>query len=261
MASKLQGLRDALGLVATPGRLEAVGQGAFGAGDEIGAALQGLLSKANGGEFGETYRQARTENRDILDRQRAAEPYLTPAIEAVSGAVATAPLAGAKLLTSLKDVGTLAQMGGGAVRSGIPHLMKAVAPVGALFGAGGSRGESLGEVAGDAAVGAAEAAGTAGVLKGGANAALKMPAVRNVVAKMARKATNSKIRGMMDEGGDVIEELEWTPGTQRQILDIGKAQHQAATRTATPSSLASTRAEGALVPELAATVAGRLRRR
>jgi hypothetical protein len=143
---------------ATPTRADAAlagiqNLGSFGWGDELGAALQGGLAKLYGtGEYGETYRQARDENR----RQSAAAKEAHKGVYYASGL----PFA---LAASAALPGFKAAQGAGL---GMRALVGAAngALQGGLAGAGESEADTLGGVAKDAGVGAALGGGVGGVL-------------------------------------------------------------------------------------------------
>ncbi len=130
MASRFQRIREAL--APTPdatdeeiqGRTAAFGNGAaLGTGNRLGAGLQAGMAAVSGGDPKETYDAALTENRDILNRQRAREPKRTLALEVLGGTPAamamTAGAPAAPLLTRLRTamntggkLGLLAGAGG-----------------------------------------------------------------------------------------------------------------------------------------------------
>lgn len=143
--------------------------GTFGWGDEMGAALQGALAKATGtGEFGETYRQARGENRRESAAARKEHPgYYYGA--GLPGAVATSAVLPAFKAAQGAGLGMrlLAGLGNGAVQGG-------------LAGGGDSEADTLGGVAKDAGVGALAGGVVGGALPvvGAAGKALVRGAVK-----------------------------------------------------------------------------------
>jgi hypothetical protein len=139
------------------GRTEALGNGlALGAGSRLGAAMQAGFAGLSGGDVGDTYNRALTENRDILDRQRAAEPKATLALEAAGGIPSAIATGGAAALGAR---GTMLARLAAAAKTGAKY--------GGFSGALGSRGDagSLRQAA-DAGVGtlAGAALGSAGEL-------------------------------------------------------------------------------------------------
>ncbi len=152
--------------------------GTFGWGDELGAAIQGGLAKAAGtGDYGETYRQARGENRAETKAAKEAHPgaYYAAGLPAAIAAGAAMPALKAGQGASLL-VRALYGAGSG------------VLP-GAIAGAGESQADTLGGVAKDAGVGGLLGAG-AGVAGAGLGA-LGQRAVRGAASideAVARKA-------------------------------------------------------------------------
>ncbi len=150
--------------------------GAFGWGDEIGGAMQGGLAKLTGtGDFGETYRHARDENRAESKAAKAAHPaaYYAAGIPAAVAASLAIPVAKAAQGASLGARALYSAANGAAL--------------GGLNAAGDSDADSIGGVAKDAgkgallggAVGGALPVGWAGLrgLFGGAAAPLESVAI------------------------------------------------------------------------------------
>lgn len=127
--------------------------GSFGFGDELGAGLQAVLARATGtGDFGDTYRRARDENRAESKAARDAHPvaYYAAGLPAAVGASLALPAfkaaQGAPLLLR-----ALAGAGNGLVQ-------------GVIAGAGDSEADTLGGVAKDAGIAGAMGAGVGSVL-------------------------------------------------------------------------------------------------
>lgn len=131
-----------------------VGQlGSFGFGDEIGAAGQALAMKLSGkGEFGETYRQARDENRAEDKAAAKAHPGFYYGAGAPVAAVASLPLQAVRLG---EGAALLTRAVGGGINAGA---------LGALSGAGSSEAETAGGVVGDTAIGGVGGAALGGAL-------------------------------------------------------------------------------------------------
>lgn len=111
------------------GRVEALGNGlALGWGSRMGAGIQAGLAKATGGDAGRTYDTALRENREILDREHAAEPIRSNVLEAIG----TVPsmIATRGLGTAARGAGFLGRMS---------QALQIGGKMGALMGAGGSR--------------------------------------------------------------------------------------------------------------------------
>jgi hypothetical protein len=180
--------------------------GTLGWGDELGAALQGALAKATGtGEFGETYRQARGENRHESAAAKAAHPGY------YYGAGAPAALASSIAMPGLK-----AAQGAGL---GLRALVGAGngALQGAVAGAGDSEAETAGDVAKDALKGGA-LGGTVGAVlpvAGGAARAL----LRGVVKPSA--AAQELARLGVDTSKLTLGQLN-PEGAMAQIEEAGQ---------------------------------------
>lgn len=167
--------------------------GSFGWGDEAGAALQGLLMKATGkGNFGETYRQARDENRTEAKAARELNPvpYYVAGVPAgmassAFGAIEAAPAAA--LLTRA--------LAGGATG----------AAQGALAGAGDSEANTAGGVAGDATKGGL-LGGTVGTALPYAGALLKRALARpaNAVGNWLKEKAIDQGRRVLTNGADSL---------------------------------------------------------
>jgi hypothetical protein len=191
-------------------RLEAVGQGAFGFGDEIGATLQGILGKAHGQDFGDTYNQALAENRDLLHREYQAEPGRAAALSTLSSIPFT--LAAGNLGATRQaagDIGLAARMGGTPLKAGLTQAAIAGAPVGAAFGAGTSEARQLPELARDTLAGGAVGALTSMGTRAAANAASNIPALQRLAANLAKNRLFGKIQEVSKANGwdgPVLEE-------------------------------------------------------
>lgn len=200
----------------TPSELESFGRAALeGASlsfdDELGAGLQAALAKLSGGDFTDTYEQARYENRDEKHRARAANPKsyvagnLTGAVFSPANAL-TAGLAGAPASTMVAS--GLAQGGLAAIGANenpdtlIPEVMMGAG----LGGAVGAAAPEVGRVVKETVLPAAEATSNA---------------ARTLAGWMALKATGatgSNFRNIAKNAGhDVDRPIE----VGLELLDRG----------------------------------------
>lgn len=143
----------------------------FGFGDEMRGAVQGGLAAAQGGNFGDTYKQTVDQSRAELDAQRRAHPIASFASE-VAGAVPTSLLAGGSQLAGRGATLLGRALSGGAVG----------AAQGALYGAGTGEGNIQDRVPG----------AIAGGLTGGALSAAA-PYLGNAAQKIAQRAQQGQI--------------------------------------------------------------------
>lgn len=209
------------------GRLAAYGQGAtMGYGDELGAQGQEDLESLTSGspKAGTLIRaglsaltpagpilgmmgtegdpEALKYNRTEIADERKAEPKVATALEVMGSLPTAAALGGGGAArTAAQDLGIAARTAGGSLgqrlMGGVAHAAKEALVPGAVYGSG--QGESpLGRLAGGAG-GAALAAGGAGLLRGGANAAMEIPALKSLVAEIARRTLQKRIEAMPAE--------------------------------------------------------------
>ena len=158
--------------------LSGLGQGlTFGFGDELGAAEQAALTKLTGnGDFGETYRKARDENRTENAGFAKAHP----------GAYYPGELAGGAV-TSTFAAPFKAVQGAGLLSRGIAGAGN-LALGGTLAGAGASDAQDPGDIVDDAAKGGAGA-----LALGGAGSLLAKPlgyVAKNTVGKLGSALLN-----------------------------------------------------------------------
>lgn len=187
------------GLVA--GRTEALGNGlALGWGPRLGAGMQAGMAGVSGGNVGDTYNTALKENRQVLDRERKAEPKTATALEVTGGVpttIATSGLgAGAKAAGFINRMRQALNTGGklglftGAGNSehdigSLPHAADTVAG-GVMGGLAGPAVEAVG--------------GGVGKVTGLIRDYLKRPALaalRNeALASIAKSGTGDRIAGL-----------------------------------------------------------------
>jgi hypothetical protein len=226
------------------GRMEAVGQGLYGLGDELGAGLQAALASATPGmDAKETYQQALGENRDILRREHAAEPIKSRMLEIGASVPVMAALPGAKAARlAAQDVGFASQAAQALpLGSGVLSAAKAAAPAGGLWGLGKSEASDLPHLAMDTIMGAGTGALGAAGLRLGTNAATAIPAVRNVFGNLARQAMMRRINPPAP--GTIEEPRDWSPAEITAFLRAG------AKTTPKPSNLAATVGPPGQIPD------------
>jgi hypothetical protein len=216
MAPKFDAIRAALGL--TPGRAEAFAQGGtLGFSDELGAALQALAAKASGtGDFGPTYRQARSENQQIYDREREEEPKTAMALELAGSLplLAASPI-GKEAVTAAEDLGLAARTGGAALSSGVGAAMRSAIPLGFAASLGHSRAdastpEGAFQQQTDLLGGTGLSSLTAGALRLGGNALTRSPETAEFLKDAHRRFLQSKIAKVNADNpfGHVAEDAE-----------------------------------------------------
>ena len=216
------------------GRTEAIAQGPFGFGDEIGAGLQALaaaggkhespMAAAKAGE--DTYKQARFENRDILRKEQEKEPVRAHALEFAASAPLMAAGAPAKAAgLAAKDIGFASKLASSPLSAGVKEAMIAAVPTGAISGLGHSIEKDPLGMAADTAFTAGTAGLGAGVLRGGVNAALRNKAIKALISKMQTKAISNRTGGMAhDPALDATPHDPMAEAMQNARLAKGKAQ-------------------------------------
>ncbi len=220
------------------GRTEAIAQGPFGFGDEIGAGLQAIaaaggkhespMAAAKAGE--DTYKQARFENRDILAKEQEKEPVRAHALEFAASAPLMAAGAPAKAAgMAAKDIGFASKLASSPLGMGVKEAVVAAIPTGAISGLGHSDAADVKGMAKDTATGAGTAALFAGGLRGGLNAALKNKLVKNLVSKMQTKAISNRTGGMaFDPELDTTVHNPAAEEAMENVMTQGKKQLEAA---------------------------------
>lgn len=230
-----QNPHEDLGFVTTPreqgdvGLLQAAasgaGQGLFGAGDEAGAALQAIAASggqqdsptAAGKTFTDTFRQARTENRDIDKRAAEQHPW------AYYPALVASSLVSSRLLPGLAPAAKGAPLALKALTSAVNSI-----PTGLAYGAGTSEAdlsrpssENVSRFVGDVEGGGASAglmgglgtAAMAGVAR--APQALRSLALRAGSSVLGGKASAPAVEQALERGA--IRLLGTTKGAASRL--------------------------------------------
>lgn len=218
---------------AITGRAEAIGQGAFGLGDEIGAGMQALVASSGKHESPmaadkagrDTYNAALGENRDVLRREKDREPVKAAALETVAGApLMTAGPLGKAAGLAIKDIGVASKLGSVPLRAGIKEAIVAAIPAGALSGYGHSDAKDLSGLAKDTAAGAGTSALASGALRGTGNVALKVPFFKQLAQKLQTRAITSRTGGLRHDP-ELDSVIEAAPeGYYDTVLAEGKRQ-------------------------------------
>lgn len=181
--------------------------GTFMWGDELGAAMQGGLAKLTGtGDFGETYRQARGENRAETKAAKAAHPnvYLAAGLPAALAASAALPA-----LKAGQGASLLAR----ALYGGANGLVQGI-----TAGAGDSDADTLGGVGKDAATG--------GLVGGGLGAALPLAGagLRAAFAPVGRRLAGSLEETAIGQGRRVLLNGADSLSTRNPVKDASVAE-------------------------------------